>query len=176
MKKLIVCLAIGISLIACNNENKQTGNAEKKSDSMQGMESKQERNKKVIAASMDAFARRDIDGMVKDAAPDYMDYGDESTPPMKNLDSCKAFIKMLVTSITDYKASNTRLVADGDYVYYFADWSGVFAKDIMGIKASGKPLHYKDCDYFKLNEEGKITEHHSIQNIATLFMSQTMPH
>ena len=120
---------------------------------------------------MDAFARRDIDAMVKDAAPGYTDYGDESTPPSSNIDSCKAFIKMLVNSIENYKASNAKLVADGNYVFYYADWTGIFKNDLMGLKATGKALKYKDCDIFLLNDEGKITEHHSIQNMGILLIA-----
>ena len=141
---------------------------------MSSAQTKQERNKKVIAASMDAFAKRDIDAMVKDAAPGYIDYGDETTPPSSNVDSCKAFIKMLVNSIENYKASNAQLIADGDYVFYYADWTGTFKNDLMGFKATGKPLKYKDCDIFKLNDDGKITEHHSIQNMGALFTASAM--
>jgi predicted ester cyclase len=109
--------------------------------------------------------------MVKDAAPGYVDYGDESMPPSTNLDSTKAFIKMLINSFEDFKASNAQFIADGDYVFYYAEWSGIFKNDLMGLKASGKPLKFKDCDIFKFNDDGKIIEHRSIQNMGALLMA-----
>jgi predicted ester cyclase len=172
MKKALLLCTIAAVLASCNNESKKTG--DKNEPTFASTETKQERNKKVIAASMEAFEKRNIDGMVKDAAPGYTDYGDETTPPSSNIDSTKAFIKMLVNSIENYKAGNAQLIADGDWVFYYADWSGIFKNDLMGMKATGKPIRYKDCDIFKFNEEGKITEHHSIQNMAALFMMPAM--
>lgn len=168
MKKTLLLFTVAIIMASCNNEPKP-GSDEKKEPSMS--ESKQERNKKVIIANMDAFAKRDVDAMLKDAAPVCTEYGDESMPPSTNTDSTKAFLKMLMNSFENYAASNAKMVAEGDYVYYFADWSGVFKNDLMGIKATGKPFKYKDCDIFKLNDDGKITEHHSIQNMAAFFMA-----
>ena len=172
MKKLMLLFATAAVMVSCNNEKKDDG--DKKEITMSATATKQERNKKTIAASMEAFAKRDVDGMVKDAAPGYIDYGDETTPPSSNLDSTKAFIKMLLNSIENYKASNAQLAADGDYVFYYADWTGTFKNDLMGFKATGKSIKYKDCDIFKFNEDGKITEHHSIQNMGALFTASAM--
>jgi predicted ester cyclase len=171
MKKILLLMSVTVLLLAsCSNDKKKEDGDKKEAAATTG-ESKQERNKKIIMASMDAFAKRDVDAMVKDAAPGYTDFGDGTMAPLTNVDSSKAFIRMLLASIENYNPSNAILVAEGDYVYYFADWSGVFKNDLMGIKATGKPFGYKDCDYFKLNEEGKITEHHSIQNMEALFTS-----
>jgi predicted ester cyclase len=169
MKKTMLLFTIAAIMVSCNNETK-TGSDEKKENNT-AAETKQERNKKVIQASMDAFAKHDVDGMVKDAAPGYVDYADETIPPSSNLDSTKIFIKMLLNSFENFTASNAQLIADGDYVFYYADWSGVFKNDLMGIKATGKPIKFKDCDIFKFTDDGKITEHHSIQNMGALLMA-----
>jgi predicted ester cyclase len=84
-----------------------------------------------------------------------------SMPPL-SADSVKVFFKMLKESIPDYKGENFMYMADGDYVAVFADWSGTFQKDLMGMKATGKKFTYKDVDLFKFNDEGKITEHRSL--------------
>jgi predicted ester cyclase len=170
MKKTMLLFTVALIMASCNNETKP-GSDEKKETATATTETKQERNKKVIQASMDAFAKHDVDGMVKDAAPGYVDYADETIPPSSNLDSTKAFIKMLLNSFENFTASNAQLIADGDYVFYYADWSGVFKNDLMGLKATGKPIKFKDIDIFKFNDEGKITEHHSIQNMGALLMT-----
>jgi predicted ester cyclase len=170
MKKTMLLFTVAIIMASCNNEPKP-GSDEKKENTAAASETKQERNKKAVLASMDAFAKRDIDGMFKDAAAQFIDYGDGTMPPVTNLDSAKAFINMLLNSIENYTAGNTQLIAEGDYVVYYADWSGDFKKDIMGIKATGKTLKFKDCDIFKFNEDGKVTEHRSVQNMGTVLMS-----
>jgi len=171
MKKPILFLIapLIIAISSCNNETKKD---EVKSEAATTpAESKQDRNKKVIMGSMESFMKGDLDGVFKDAAPGFVDYTDGSIPPINNLDSLKGFIKMMEASITDYKGENLTYYADGDYVLVHGDWVGVFKNNFMGIKATGKPVKFKDVDIFKLNDEGKITEHHSIQNLQGVLMA-----
>jgi predicted ester cyclase len=53
----------------------------------------------------------------------------------------------------------------------YATWSGSFKKDLMGIKATGKMVSFPDVDIFKLNDEGKIVEHRSVQNTGAVLMA-----
>lgn len=166
---LFLITALGIAFSSCNNETKKD---EVKSEAnTTPAESKQDRNKKVIMASMENFMKGDLDGVFKDAAPGFVDYADGSIPPIKSVDSLKSFIKVMEASISDYKGENLKYYADGDYVLVPGDWGGVFKNDFMGIKATGKPVKFKDVDIFKLNDEGKITEHHSIQNLQAVLMT-----
>lgn len=122
---------------------------------------------------MDATAKGDVDGLLKDAAANFTDYNDGSMAPVTNIDSLKGFIKMLFHTIEGYKPENTMLVAEGDYVVAYANWSGIFKNDLMGIKATGKKVSFPDADIFKLNEEGKIIEHRSVQNIGAVLMASS---
>ncbi len=171
MKKSILFLttALIIAISACNNETKK--DEVKTEANTTPAESKLDRNKKVIMSSMENFMKGDLDGVFKDAAPGFVDYADGSVPPINSLDSLKSFIKMMEASITDYKGENLEYFADGDYVLVHGDWGGVFKNDFMGIKATGKPVKFKDVDIFKLNDEGKITEHQSIQNLQAVLMT-----
>jgi predicted ester cyclase len=165
MKKIFVIMAASLfTLSACDNDKKDDKD-DKKETSMSTGESKQERNKKVIMASMEAFNNNDMDKAFADIAPGFMDYTDGSMPP-QNVDSVKVFFKMLKESIPDYKGENYMYMADGDHVAVIADWSGTFQKDMMGMKATGKKFMYHDVDIFKLNDEGKIMEHRSIANFG----------
>lgn len=169
MKKMILLFTVAAVMASCNNENK-AGSDEKK-ETAATAETKQERNKKVIMASMENFGKGDIDAALKDAAPAFTDYADGSIPPVTNIDSLKNFLKQMFSSIENYKPGNIMLYADGDNVVAVAEWTGVFKKDLMGIKANGKPIKVMDADIFKLNDEGKITEHHSIQNLGAVLMT-----
>jgi predicted ester cyclase len=54
------------------------------------------------------------------------------------------------------------------------EWGGTFKKDLAGIKATGKPVKFKDVDIFKFNEDGKITEHRSVQNVGAILLAANM--
>ncbi len=141
---------------------------------MSAAESKQDRNKKIVMASMESFMKGDLDGTFKDAAADFVDYADGSIPPISNIDSLKGFMKMLMASVEGYKGENLMFYTDGDYVLVHGDWGGTFKNDMMGIKATGKPVTFKDVDIFKFNDEGKIVEHSSVQNLGAVLMAAGM--
>jgi len=168
MKRTMLLFAIAVIMASCNNEKKE--DADKKETPSSAMESKQERNKKIIMASMDAVGKGDVDGIVKDAGAKFTDYGDGSMPAITNIDSLKGMLKMLTTSIEGYKPENPMVFADGDYVIVYADWTGVFKNDFMGIKATGKPVKMKDTDIFKLSDDGKVIEHRNTLNLAAVLM------
>jgi ketosteroid isomerase-like protein len=174
MKKLILLLLAASSLIMAACDNTKSNKARKRETSLPASENKRERNKKVIAASMECLMKGDLDGTFKDAAIGFVDYGDGSIPPISNLDSLRGFIKTLMTSIEGYKAENLVYYADGDHVIVYGDWNGTFKTDMMGIKATGKPVKFKDVDIFKLSDEGKITEHRSVQNIGAVLTAAGM--
>lgn len=168
-KSFFALLAISLLMHACSD--KKSGDTDKKENAT--MESKQERNKKIIMASMESFMKADYDGVFKDAAASFTDYTDGSMT-ITNLDSLKNFLKMLSASVTGYRGDNLVYYSDGDHVLVHGDWSGTFKNDLMGIKASGKEVKFRDVDIFKLNEEGKIVEHSAVQNLGAVLMASGM--
>jgi predicted ester cyclase len=175
MRKIIFSLmATALLFVACNDGKKTAEGETKEATLSSTADNKTERNKKVVMASMESFMKGDIDGVFKDAGPGFVDYADGSIPPIKNLDSLKGFIKMLTGAIENYKGDNLQYFADGNYVLVVGDWGGTFKNDLMGIKATGKPVMFKDLDMFKLNDEGKIIEHHSVQNLPAVLMAAGM--
>ena len=171
MKKIIFSLlAASLLFVACNSDKTEEASSGKKDDTM-STESKQERNKKVIMVSMESFSKGDYDATFKDASANFTDYTDGTIPPITNLDTVKGFIKMLTNSIENYKGENLQYYTDGDHVIVYGDWGGTFKNDLMGIKATGKPVKFRDVDIFKLNDDGKITEHSSVQNVEAILMA-----
>jgi ketosteroid isomerase-like protein len=172
MKKLIFSLfTSSLLIVACHNTSKENSDMTGKTTETNARESKEDRNKKIIETSMETFNKGDLDGVFKEVAPNYTDYGDGSSPPTTNLDSTKQLFRAFMNSVEGYKGQNLKYYADGDYVLVQADWVGTFKRDFMGIKATGKPLKFRDIDIFKLNEDGKITEHSSIQNIGAILIA-----
>ena len=87
---------------------------------------------------------------MKDASPDFVNYGNGSNPPVKNRDSCKELLHEFFTAFPDVKGANLMAIAEGNHVAVFGDWSGTFL--------------------FIFNGKGEITEHHSVQSPANMMM------
>ena len=172
MKKTIVLLAVATALLtACETStNKAEGTDTKMSDSTnaESAESKTERNKKVVMASMEAMISKNVDEAFKNVASDAVDYGDGSMPPLKGKDSIMNMLKGYVNAFPDNKGNDLKYVADGDWVMVWGEWSGTFKNDFMGMKATNKSYKMKDVDIFRLNDAGQITEHHNVQSPNTM--------
>src|SRR5438105_4424635 len=174
MKKGFLLLAVlTVIIVACNDNatDKTAGAEQKKSDSTTTMaENKQERNKKIIMASMDAMTSHNVAEMMKDATPDCVDYGDGSMKPVKGKDSIIKGMQDWMNAFPDVKGSDLKYVADGDWVMVWGEWSGTFKNDFMGMKATNKSFKMKDVDIFKLSDDGKVLEHHNIQSPNMMMM------
>jgi predicted SnoaL-like aldol condensation-catalyzing enzyme/predicted small secreted protein len=172
----LLVVAASFTLVSCNNNTDSGATADKKDTTAMAKptESKQERNKKIVMASVEAMNAHNLDVMLKDAAPDALDYGDGSGKPMKGVDSIKKMIGEWWGSFPDAKSENVVYAADGDWVFVWSTETGTFKNDMGKTKATGKSYKYQDVEVFKLNDDGKITEHHSIQPGSTM-MSQIMP-
>jgi ketosteroid isomerase-like protein len=151
--------ALLLSFASCQENKDEVMETLPKKDSI----NVEERNKAIVKESFEAMEKGDVNGVMKNAAPDFRDYGDGSMGSM-GLDSSKAMMSEWLGSLTDYKIENEEYYADGNKVLVYADYSGTWTKDMMGMKASGKAFKTKDVDIFTLNDEGKVTEHRNVQN------------
>jgi len=166
---LFIPAAIALcSFAACNTPAPSGDSATAKADSTARMkDNKEERNKKTIMECMDAVNAHSVDGVFKNAAANFMEYQDGSVPPQK-LDSAKLSFPMYANAFPDMKGENMTYVADGDNVMVSSDWTMTFKNDMMGMKATGKTVKYKDVDIFTLDNDGKITSHRSIFPFGTM--------
>jgi predicted ester cyclase len=167
MKKTIsILLATAVLYAACNNN--KTGNTQ---GATSAQEEKEERNKRIALESVEGFNSRDANVVLKNADKNVRDYGDGTMPVVSNLDSMKAGITAYFTAFPDVKGDDLKAVADGDWVVVWGEWSGTWKGDFYGQKATGRSFRVKEADVFKFNDNGKITEHHTIQSPIS-WMSQ----
>jgi predicted ester cyclase len=170
MKKVIFSLlATSLLIVACNSD-KKTETTNNKDSMSSATESKAEKNKRTALASVMAINSHDVDVVLKDAAPDGMDLGDGSMPPVKGIDSIKAGMKNFFAAFPDLKGEDFEALsnADGSKVIVLAKWSGTFKNDFMGMKATGKSYaKINDADIFTFDENGKITSHANVQSNMT---------
>ncbi len=175
MRRLLIMLA-AVCFIAsgCNNPSgAASGEDTAKAAGAEKMRSPgdmAEKNKSVAMASIQGFINHDANAVLKDAASDFVDYGDGSGPPVKGTDSCRAVIQSMFTAFPDIKGENLMALAEGDQVVVFGDWSGTFKGKLMNMEPSGKSFKIKDADLFTFNGNGQITSHRSIQAMSSMMM------
>lgn len=161
MKKLFTGMAIAACFLSACSSKSSTGSASVDSTAV-----KLEKNKQSALASEKAVVAKDVDGLVKDCAKDFVDYGSGEGKPMKNIDSIKAGLKAFYTAFPDYKGEHFSAVASGDSVVVIGEWSGTFKAAFMGMKPNGKTFKYTDADIFTFDKDGKMTSHRSVQSEA----------
>ena len=171
MKHFFITTAVFACMAtACNNNTSSSATATDTTSAMMSSPKTDmtEKNKQRAMAAIQAVVNHDADGLFKDAAPDFTDYNDGSMPPVKGIDSNKKFFQMFLTAFPDMKGENLTAIAEGNQVAVFGDWSGTFKGDLMGMKPTGKSAKWKDVDIFTFNDDGKFTEHRSIQSMTTI--------
>ena len=172
MKKLLVIFSSLLFFISCaDNSGNNTADAPAGEDSSKAekVESREDRNKKIIKEAMAALNDHNIDKLTGMMTADAVDHGDGSGRSTKGVDSIKAVMTAMMTSFPDFKAENLKYFADGDDVVVIGEYSGTFKKDMGKFKATGKSFKFPDADIFTLNDEGKITSHRYIQPDATMY-------
>jgi predicted ester cyclase len=169
MKQLLVFIVLSVIIMSCNNNNPSaSSNIDSVASARSAKDSILERNKATALASVQAFSTGKMDEAFKDVTPDAMDYGDGTMAPIKGVDSIKSMIRGFMAAFPDYKGENFLVIGDGDHVAVFGDYTGTFKKPFMGIKPTGKTFKVKDVDLFTFNNDGKITEHRSVQAGSTI--------
>ncbi|MBL7729306.1 MAG: ester cyclase, partial [Dinghuibacter sp.] len=118
--------------------------------------------------SMDALNQGNVDEMLKELDAQATEYFDGSTPPVKGRDSIIAGIKGYVSAFPDIKGTNFKILAEGDHVMAYGEWTATFKNDFMGVKATGKTVRYSDVDMFRFNNEGKVVEHRSLFPVSQI--------
>ena len=169
MKKLLLLAAVAGLIASCNDKpgTSAAGTAgDSTSTTEMTAEAKEDRNKKTALASLNAVdGETNVDEVFKDADKDLVEYGSGEMPPVKGVDSAKAWLQSWVNAVPDYKGSDLTAVADGDYVMVQGTWSGTWKNNMMGMNASNKSFKIADVDIFKFNDAGKMIDHRSVQSM-----------
>jgi ketosteroid isomerase-like protein len=170
-RSLIIIMLLSLLWSACSNNADTAISSDKKAitDSAAVAHiAKEERNKKIILQSLEAFNKHDVDGFLKDASDDFIDYFDGVGPPVKTKDSAKKAYQIAFDVFDDVKGEDLKYSAEGDWVAVWGKWSGKWIKDLNGQKATGKRYLFNDVDLFKISEDGKIIEHRGTQAGTTI--------
>lgn len=125
------------------------------------------RNKASVLKAYEFINSQKLDDFVKLVSEDHLDHA--AMPETKGRDALKTSMMAFTTAFPDMKIEVKQIVAEGDYVMAWVDWSGTFKGDFMGIKANGKSFKVADVDILKFNTDGLSTEHWAVQDFCAIF-------
>ena len=171
MKQLLLAAAVALTVAACNNAADDTTaetDTTTTTSGAKGEEAREERNKEIALASLRAFESENAEEVLKNVAPDAVDYMDGSMPPIRSKDTIMKGMKEWMAAVSDLKMDSVEAFADGDKVAVYSVVSGKWTSDYMGMKATGRSFRVRDVDIFTFNNDGQMTEHRSVQSGATL--------
>jgi hypothetical protein len=166
MKKLILAAIAGaLFLSACNNK----GNTSAAGTDSTAMYLK--KITQVALASDSAFGKQDFAKATKDYAKGFVEYNNDPSKPVTNMDTIKAGNVSFFSSFPDFKGEKLHATAADSTVVVVGEWSGTFKKPYMKIQPTNKSYKVWDADIYTFNKAGQITSHQSIQSEAT-FLQQ----
>src|SRR6476620_491492 len=119
MKKLLTLAAVVLALYSCNDKPAEPtvkSDAEVAVDPAVTKEKMEQRNKEVVMASMEGINSHNIDMVLKNSAPNSVDYSDGSEKPVTKVDSVKMMMNTWMNAFPDAKGEKLTYVADGDMV------------------------------------------------------------
>src|SRR5205085_4280601 len=116
MKHSLVVLVFVLFIISCNGKQEETTANTVKADAptTEKVESKEERNKKIIKEGTAALNDHNFDKLTSLMTDDAVDNGDGSGHTVKGRDSINASMKTFFSSFPDFKGEDFRYYADGD--------------------------------------------------------------
>lgn len=125
------------------------------------------RNKASVIKAYEFINAQKLDDFVKLVSEDHLDHA--AMPETKGRDALKNSMLAFTSAFPDMKIEVKQIVAEGDYVMAWVDWSGTFKGDFMGIKANGKSFKVADVDILKFNADGLSSDHWALQDFFAIF-------
>lgn len=164
IQKTLTAYCTALLLTACSSASTRNASLDDSTtlESTSSNEAKEDRYKQIVKSSTEGFIASDTSRSAQGFAPDVIDYGEGTRPPVKGLDSFKYNLNQFFQAASNIKAENLRYIADQHWVAVWGDWSWTWKSDPSNQNTTGKPFQMRGADIFKFNAEGKIAAHYGI--------------
>lgn len=123
-------------------------------------------NKQLLAE----FGAEILDGKNLAHLERYMrdDYIQHNPLVPQGLAGFRQFFGTWFTAVPDWRYTPHKIVAEGDTVWVYGEYSGTQRGEWLGIPASGKHYSITAVDIFRI-QEGKLAEHWDVIDVYGLF-------
>jgi predicted ester cyclase len=174
MKKILfIMVALGVTFSCKTNTDPSSDDSKKTTLAFE----KEKRNKQIVLKRLKAMDTGRADSVIRDESTDkdFIDYRSGGEEPVKGIEAARSALQHWMNAFPDYKGNNFLVIAEGDFVMVYAEWTGTWKNDFKGMKATGKSFRIYDVDIFRLTDEGKVIEHRDIQSIPIIAKQVDMP-
>jgi steroid delta-isomerase-like uncharacterized protein len=119
---------------------------------------KLEANKEIVRQFTDALNNKDFDLLDDLALPDFVRHC-QATPDIqvRSLDEFKELQKQFLITFPDQRITNEIMIAEGDYIATYSNYTGTQEGPMGAFPASGKKVEFAFMGIFHF-KEGKIAE------------------
>lgn len=125
-----------------------------------------EQNKQLLADfGAEVFGKKDLSNLHKYMHEDYIQHN-----PLvpQGLAGFKKFFGDWFYATSDWNYNLSKIVAEGDTVWVYGDYSGVHKGEWLGIPATNKSYKISAVDIFRV-QDGKLAEHWDVIDAYGLF-------
>jgi steroid delta-isomerase-like uncharacterized protein len=115
-----------------------------------------EENKAVVRRAFELLSGRDVEGLRKILAPDFVDH---SPYPGQGagIDGLLEVVRMWFQAFPDFRHSIDDQIAEGERVMTRYTWSGTHRGEMAGIAPTGKRVEVGGIEVFRIRN-GKVTD------------------
>ena len=174
MKKLLLCILVSVSLIACTNQEIKTTNGDDANIATF------KENSKIVEASMNAFTKNDPkawDSYFADSAKFHSaDYGKDAPDSALNLSAARLRLAGFHTIVKNINAKFEQFVPDLDVVTYKPNGSVRAYIRMSGESISnGTKMSHKMYHVYTFNKDHKIVDIDEYFDVTGAVLVATAP-
>src|SRR4051794_19966213 len=115
----------------------------------------------------EAFNARDLSALDTLVAPEYVNHAAlPGTPP--GPEGQAELMKRLWAAFPDAHFAIEHLAADGDTVICIGTMSGTHEGTLLGVRATGRKVEWRQCHMYRFDESGRTVEHDAIRDDVSL--------
>ena len=114
-------------------------------------------NKAIVRSLFEALNKHNPDLLDEFYASDYVNH----TLQLEGLESLKQFESMIYNASADWKETIEDIIAEGDKVWIYVNYSGTHTGEFMGVAPTGKKVTAKGVDIYRI-VNGKLAEYWNV--------------
>src|SRR3954451_13402062 len=114
-----------------------------------------------------AFNARELDVLDAITAPDFVNHNALAGTP-RGPEGHRQVVERLWKAFPDAHFEIEHLASDGDTVICIGTMSGTHEGTLLGVRATGRKVEWRQCHMYRFDESGRTVEHDAIRDDVSL--------
>jgi steroid delta-isomerase-like uncharacterized protein len=123
--------------------------------------------RRIRALWSEAFNARELDVLDAITAPDFVNHNALAGTP-RGPEGHRQVVERLWKAFPDAHFEIEHLASDGDTVICIGTMSGTHEGTLLGVRATGRKVEWRQCHMYRFDESGRTVEHDAIRDDVSL--------